>query len=77
MTRFDLLHEELKVYMTGCLYSNPGTENQEGGVPQVARVSLAHTGSKDSAHDTSGYFPIADTDSIKPIDKRARKAHGW
>jgi hypothetical protein len=23
-------------------------------------------------HDTSGYFPIADTDSIKPIDKRAR-----
>ena len=25
---------------------------------------------------TSGYFPIADTDSINPIGKRARKVHG-
>ena len=29
-----------------------------------------------SPHDTYGYFSIADTDSIKPIDKRARKVHG-
>ena len=28
-----------------------------------------------SPHDTSVYFSIADTDSIKPIDKRARKVH--
>jgi len=28
-----------------------------------------------SPHDTSGYFSIADTDSIKPIGKRARKVH--
>jgi SepF-like predicted cell division protein (DUF552 family) len=28
-----------------------------------------------STQGTSGYFPIADTDSIKPIDKRARKVH--
>ena len=28
-----------------------------------------------SPHDSSGYFSIADTDPIKPIDKRARKVH--
>ena len=28
-----------------------------------------------SPHGSSGYFSIADTDSIKPIDKRARKVH--
>jgi hypothetical protein len=28
-----------------------------------------------SPHDSSGYFSIADTDSIKPIDKLARKVH--
>ena len=28
-----------------------------------------------SPHDSSGYFSIADTDSVKPIDKRARKVH--
>ena len=28
-----------------------------------------------SPYDTSGYFSIADTDSIKPIDKHARKVH--
>ena len=28
-----------------------------------------------SPHDSSGYFSIANTDSIKPIDKRARKVH--
>lgn len=28
-----------------------------------------------SPHDSSGYFSIADTDSIKSIDKRARKVH--
>ena len=28
-----------------------------------------------SQHDTSGYFSIADTDSIQPIAKRARKVH--
>jgi len=28
-----------------------------------------------SPHDTSGYVSIADTDYIKPIDKRARKVH--
>ena len=26
-------------------------------------------------HDTAGYLMIADTDSIGPIDKRARKVH--
>ena len=28
-----------------------------------------------SPHDTAGYFSVADTNSIKPIDKRAQKAH--
>ena len=28
-----------------------------------------------SPHGTSGYVSIADADSIKPIDKRARKVH--
>jgi hypothetical protein len=29
-----------------------------------------------SPRDTSGYFSIADTDSIKSIDKRAREVYG-
>ena len=29
-----------------------------------------------SPQDTPGNFSITDTDSIKPIDKRARKGHG-